>query len=259
MYTRLLVVCLLLTVQNVLAKQMNGLFVAEVTAASQSREDRNFALREAFVIVLNRVAAGNAVMLDSAVRNALNNAASYVDQYQYMLASDSEDKESPRILRVVFSEEAVMELMRSGGLAIWGKRRDEVLMWVVIEQRGKQVLFDVEQNEELNEALQAAARLKGIPVLLPLMDLEERQRISAGDIGSAEVEKLLVVSKRYGVTTMLSGKVVKQRSCWRSEWVLHFNNKVERWDVPCENLSANLETAFQGVYDRLSVFYAEKL
>lgn len=250
---------MLLTTQYVSANELKGLFTAEVMVQSQSREDRNMALREAFVIVLSRVGADRELMLDSAVRKALNKAASYVDQYQYVLTSDGEDKESSRILRVVFSEEAVMELMRSSGLAIWDKRRDEVLMWVVIEQRGKQTLLDIEQNEALNEALQAAARLKGIPVLLPLMDLEERQRISAGDIGSAKVEKLLAVSKRYGVTTILSGKVVKQRSCWRSEWALHFNNKVERWDVPCENLSANLETAFQGVYDRLSVFYAEKL
>ena len=250
---------MLLTAQYVSANELKGLFTAEVVVQSQSREDRNTALREAFVIVLNRVGAGRELMLDVAVRKALNNASSYVDQYQYALASDSEDKESPRILRVVFGEEAVMELMRSSGLAIWNKRRDEVLLWLVIEQRGKQTLLDVEQNMGLNVALQAAAQLKGIPVLLPLMDLEERQRISAGDIGSVEVEKLLAVSKRYGVTTILSGKVVKQRSCWRSEWVLHFNNKVERWDVPCENLSANLETAFQGVYDRLSVFYAEKL
>ncbi|TXL19450.1 hypothetical protein BMR06_10085 [Methylococcaceae bacterium HT5] len=74
---------------------------------------------------------------------------------------------------------------------------------------------------------------KGIPLLLPLMDLEEKQAISVIDILAAKPDKILEASSRYDVATILSGKLVKKRTCWSSEWALHFNNKIERWTVSC--------------------------
>ena len=256
---RFLVLYFTLAAQYVAAVEVKSLFATEVIARSQSREDRNSALREALVIVFNRVGAGKEMMLDPGVREALNNAASYVNQYQYVLTADGSGVNSPRKMRVSFDEAAVIELMRSRGLAAWSKIRDDVLVWLVIKQHDKQTLLDVEQDAKINKALQFAAQLKGIPVLLPLMDLEERRLVSVGDIGGANREKLLTASQRYDMAAILSGKIVKQRSCWRSEWTLSFNDKVEQWTVPCENLSANLSTAFQGVYEHLFDFYAVKL
>lgn len=258
-FIRFLVVYLVLVVQYVEAVEVKDLFVTEVMLRSQSREDRNRALREALVIVFNRLGASEEVMLDLGIREALNNAASYVDQYQYLLTASGSRANSKRRMRVLFNEGAVIELMRSRGLAVWSKKRDDVLVWLIIERQHKQALLDIEQNAEINKALQFAAQLKGIPILLPLLDLEERQLVSADDIRRSNREKLLTASERYGVAATLLGKVVKQKTCWRSEWTLSFNDKVEHWSVPCENLSANLSTAFQGVYEHLFDFYVVKI
>ncbi|NOQ14080.1 MAG: DUF2066 domain-containing protein [Methyloprofundus sp.] len=258
LYTRLLVVYLVLAAQYVAAVEIKGLYETEVTVPSQSREDRNIAIREALVNVFNRVGASQEMMQDPGIRDALNNAAAYVNQYQYILAADDSAASSAHKMRVSFAESALVALIRSRGLAVWGKMRDNVLLWLVIKQQGRQVLLNVEQNAEINKALQFATQLKGIPVLLPLMDLEERRQVSVDDVGSADWEKLLLASRRYGVAAVLSGKLVRQRTCWRSEWTLSFNHKLEQWRVPCENLNANLSTAFQGVYKRLFDFYAVK-
>jgi len=256
---RFLVVYLVLAAQYVMAAEITGLYETSVIARSESREDRNSALREALVIVFNRVGASKEIMLDIGIRDALNNAASYVDQYQYLLIANDSGVNSTRKMRVLFNEDAIIKLMRSRGLVIWNKKRDDVLVWLVIQQNHKQTLLDVEQNTEINKALQLAAQLKGIPILLPLMDLEERQLVSADSIRSAQREKLLVASERYGVATILSGKVVKRGACWRSEWTLNFNNQMEQWSLPCENLTANLSTAFQRVYEHLFDFYTVTL
>jgi hypothetical protein len=236
--------------------EIKGLFEAEVITRSQSRDDRNAALREALVIVLNRVMAGPDIMQDPTVLTALNNAAAYVDQYQYALLSGGKGANSPRTMRVKFNEETLMELMRSSRLSIWNEVRDEVLMWLVVERFGKKEMFDLSRHVEVNSALQAAVKLKGIPILLPLMDLEEKQQLSTKDVLSAYPEKLLAASERYDVPAILSGKIVKQRTCWRSEWTLNFNHKIEQWALPCTKLKQNLAASLQRVYTQLSVFYA---
>lgn len=255
---RFLIVCLLVVAQSASATEVKGLFSAEVIVHSQSREDRNLALREAFVIVLNRIVASQGLMLNPGVRDALKNAASYADQFQYVFMTNNLGDITQRTMKVSFNEDAVRELMHKSGLSVWNEQRGEVLVWVVLEQRGRQVLFDAEQHAEFYKALQSASQLKGIPVLLPLMDLEERQTVSAGDIVSANSDHIMIASSRYDVPAVLSGKVTKQKSCWQSEWVLNFNNKQEKWVVPCENLTANLSTAFQRVYEYLSVYDAQK-
>lgn len=256
MLIRFLLICCLFFTQSVLAVEIKGLFEAEVITRSQSRDDRNTALRQALVIVLNRVMTGPDIMQDPTVLTALNNAAAYVDQYQYALASGGKGANSPRTMRVMFNEETLMELMRSSQLSIWNEVRDQVLMWLVVEQFGKKEMFDISRHAEVNTALQAAVKLQGIPVLLPLMDLEEKQRVRTKDVLSAYPEHLQEASVRYDVSAVLSGKIVKQRTCWRSEWTLSFNNKIEQWTLPCTKLKQNLAATLQHVYTQLSVFYA---
>ncbi|GAW85634.1 hypothetical protein bplSymb_SCF01002P005 [Bathymodiolus platifrons methanotrophic gill symbiont] len=149
-----------------------------------------------------------------------------------------------------------MDVLNSSGLAVWDVNRAKILLWLVIEQKGKQAFLDIDRNAKVEKAIQDAAMAKGIPLLLPLMDLEEKQAISVIDILAAKPDKILEASSRYDVATILSGKLVKKRTCWSSEWALHFNNKIERWTVSCTDLKTNLNNALQGVYEYLSVFYA---
>jgi hypothetical protein len=255
---KFLLVCYLFSAASVQAIEIKGLFEVEVTALSQSREDRNAALREAMGIVLNRLMVGDNINQDATVKIALDNAASYVDQYQYDLNVDAKTGSGARVMRVAFNEEMLMELMRSSRLAIWNEIRDEVLVWVVVEQFGRQAILDVDNNKEVERALQTAAKLKGVPILLPLMDLEEKQKVLVADVLSAYPEKLMQASERYDVAAILSGKLRQQRGCWRSEWTLSFNSKIEQWTVPCLDLAENLSVTFQNVYKPLASFYAVK-
>jgi len=255
---RFLMVCLLFSTQSLLAVEVKGLFETEVMTQTQSRTDRNKALREALAIVLNRIAVGNDVMQDPTIVMALNNAASYVDEYQYALVSDRGDANSPRTMRVSFNEQVLMALLRNSRVAIWNEVRDAVLVWLVVERAGSRAILDVDMDADVVSALQTAAKRKGIPILLPLMGLEEKKSIRAADILSAYPEKLLAASRPYDVATILSGKVVKQRNCWHSEWTLNFDNKVEQWSEACMPLTENLSHAFQSVYNHLAPFYSAK-
>ena len=258
MHTRFLLLCCLFITQSVSALESDALFTIDVTARSQSREDRNAALSEALQLVLNRFVIENDIVHNSALKSALENAASYVDQYQYIAHADDTKNSSSAIMRVTFAKDSLTALLHSSGLAMWGEKRDKTLVWIFIEQKGKQAFLDMEQDTEIAAALQSEARAKGILLLLPLMDLEEKQTISGTDILATRSEKILLASSRYDVASILSGKLHKQRTCWRTEWALYFDNKLEQWTTPCSDLNTNLSRAFARVYEYLSVFYALK-
>ena len=258
MHIRFLLLCYLLITQSVVAGEVDGLFHTEVTVHSQSREDRNKALREALLMVMSRLTPAKKFAQNPVLTAALDNAAAYVDQYQYVLNSAETGKNSLYMLRVTFNKDTLMVLMRSSGLAVWDATRDKILLWLVIEQRGKRAFLDIDRDLEVEEALQDSAMANGLPLLLPLMDLEEKQAISVNDILASSPDKIMTVSARYGVAAVLSGKLIKRRSCWRSEWALSFNDKSEQWQVPCAGLKTNLTNALQRVYQRLSIFYAVK-
>jgi len=85
-------------------------------------------------------------------------------------------------MRVTFAKDSLTALLRSSGLAVWGEKRDKTLVWLLIKQNGNQAFLDMEQDSEIAAALQSGAKVTGIPLLLPLMDLEEKQAISVTDI-----------------------------------------------------------------------------
>ena len=258
MHTRFLLLCCLFMTQSISATEVEGLFTADVTARSQSLADRNGALNEALQLVFSRFFITNDFVQNPVLKAALGNAASYVGQYQYLQLAGDTATQPADIMRVTFNKNSLTALMRTSGLALWGAKREKTLLWLAIEQGTKEAFLDIAQDTEIAEALQHAESSNGIPLSFPLMDLEEKQAISVMDILSTKPDKALAASERYGVKAVLSGKLVKRRTCWRSEWALHVNNMDERWATPCGKLKANLTSALQTVYQYLSVFYAQK-
>jgi hypothetical protein len=244
---------------NAISVEVQGLFEAEVITQSGSLEDRNKAIKEALTIVLKKVMVGENILENPTVKIALDDASRYTTQFQYsLIPSNVGDKGSTRVMRVKFDEHALMELMRSSNLGIWSAIRDEMLVWLVVDEGGKRKIYNEEQMPEMANALSKGAKRKGLPMLFPLMDLEERQKISINDILGAYSERLYEVSDRYGTTSMLVGRVNKNKKCWVSEWAFYFNNSVRQWSKQCSSLDESILSGVQGAYDKLSEYYAVK-
>lgn len=259
-FFRLLIIGLLTLSQNVFAVAVEDLFEVEVIAKSQSREDRNTAIKEAMTIVLGRVMAGENIFQDPVVQSALADAPRYVRQYQYALvpmAAGAAD--SSRLMRVLFDETALLGLMKASKLGIWNEIRPEMLVWLVVEQRGRRRLYRQGLYPEMDKALFAAAKRKGLPLLLPLMDLQDQQAITVKAVLSAHSEQLLKASERYDTPAVLAGRVVRRKGCWLADWRLYFDQKINQWSSPCCTLFEVMLSGMQGAYDKLSAFYAVKV
>ncbi len=256
-WIRGLVVFLMLGHQNVYAVAVEGLYKVEVVVKSEQEKDVNTAINQAMQRVLKRTLAGNNIFTDDTVRGVLSNANGYVDEYQLSL-SETNNKDE-RVMRIVFDEESLINTLRPGKLWLWNEVRPRTLLWLVVEdESGTQKLFDSDEMPEIERVLRTAANQKKIPILFPMQDLREKRVLSIADVLSAYSEHLLEVSVRYEVVSTLAGKIVKQGNCWKAEWTLYFDEKIEQWRDSCSTIDAVALHGFQGVYDRLSTFYAAK-
>lgn len=239
------------------AFEVNGLYETEVIAASQSPQDRDAAIKQALRLVLKRTMAGEDILQDAAVRAALANAPAYVKQSQYALQETTVGGDhSARNLRVLFNEQALMKLMHARQLKVWPDNRPETLLWLVVDEDNQRTFFKPESMPQIHWAIQQASKQLGLPVLMPLLDLEEQRLISVNDVLSAYPQHLLSVSGRYDVVSVLAGRLAKSGDGWKTDWAFYFDDGVEQWSTPPNTLNQAVMSGLHGVYQRLSRYYA---
>lgn len=251
---------MLLFVQNVGSTEVKDLYEIEVLAKSRSNEDRNEAFQLALTQVFGRVLVADDMTKIPRVNSAIIGAANYVRQFQYsMSAKGRYNIETSRMMRVLFDEQQLLTLLRDSEVGIWSEIRPETLVWLVVEENEQSQFYTPDKWPELEMALNRAANLKGLPVLYPLLDMEEQQKITVSEVLSTDSTRLLAVSERYDVVSVLAGRVTKKEDCWEAEWGLHFDEKISQWtSSACGELNKVALDGMQGVYDVLSRYYAVK-
>jgi uncharacterized protein len=241
------------------AAVLNGLYETEIIAQSQSQEDRNTAFKAALTAVLQRILVVEGSAQQSAVAAILSHAPQYVRQYQYALQeSGFGANKHARLMRVLFDEHALLAALKPSSIKIWGPTRPETLLWLVVEDNGRRSFFKAEIMPELASAISAIAKQTGLPLLFPLLDMDEQRLISVSDVLSAYPQRLLSISGRYDVVSILAGRIVKRQNCWESDWAFYFGQRIEQWTQSCASLNHALATGMQGAYTHLAGHYATK-
>ncbi|ANE56250.1 hypothetical protein AYM39_14380 [Methylomonas sp. DH-1] len=241
------------------AVEVKGLYEIELVARSQSAEDRLQAIKQAMYAVLSRVLVAEDISKIPAVQQALASAQNYVKQSQFSLISaDEQPDNEARLIRVQFDEDQLMQVMRDSHVGIWSEIRPETLVWLVVDEDGVRQFYNADAMPEVESALAFAARIKGIPMIYPMLDLEEQQKISVSEVLSADSRNLLAVSARYEVTSVMAGRIAKKGGCWQGEWAFYFDGKIKQWNSECLPLKAAAVAGAEGAYQVLSNYYGVK-
>ncbi len=241
------------------ADEVKGLFEIELIANSQSATDREQAMKQALYGVLNRILVADDISKIPAVQQALQVAQNYVRQFQYsLIAADEYSQSDARLIRVEFDQEALMELMRQSQVGIWSEIRPRTLVWLVVDEDGKRQFYNPDDMPELENAISLASKIKGVPIMFPILDLEEQQKISVSEVLSADSRNLLNVSARYEVPAIMAARIVRKDTCWQGEWAFYFDGKISQWNNACLPLKAAMQEGLQGAYKVLANYYGVK-
>lgn len=204
------------------AARVENLFSAEVVVEDTSEEVREAGIKTAFGKVLVRVTGSRAAALRPELLGLAETSASLVQAFRYRRDNGAV------ILTVAFDGEATQQRVRSLGVPVWGAERPAVLVLVAVDYGGgRRSVLAADSEGQAAETIRAAALERGLPVNLPLMDAQDRERMSFGDIWGGFLESLDAAAERYSPDALLIGRARRLAGGGLSvDWRLQFGAEV---------------------------------
>ncbi|GIX21753.1 MAG: hypothetical protein KatS3mg121_0536 [Gammaproteobacteria bacterium] len=190
-------------------------FTAAWPVADQSEAARREAFRAALGEVLVRLTGRAEVVTAPQAAALLDGAARFVQRYHYEAAED------PGLWHLVvrFDERAVLRGAEAAGLPVWPLERPRVLLWLVVDAPGQAPRFVAESSEgPWAAALRRAAEARGLPLTLPLLDLEDSRRVRVADVRGGFLETLREAGRRYEPAVTVAAWLAAEGGRWRLRW-----------------------------------------
>jgi hypothetical protein len=241
----------LLWLLPVLVVQAAGqdLYVSEVPVTDQTPAVREAALQRALAEVLVRVAGQDTVLDTEPARALLKDPSRLVQQYRYF---SSNTGPSPQLrLWVRFDGDAIRQSVQQQGLAYWGAERPDTLAWLAVEDRGKRYVVSAMDDSDVRQQVEQAATGRGVPILFPLMDLEDQSVVRFSDIWGGFFDNVLRASERYSPSAVLIGRLNRSPSGgWAARWYLQVAGKTSAWTDSRQQLE---ELSRQGIADTADI------
>ena len=175
----ILLIILTLYLATVDAVADTSLYSGEVVVASQAEDERNEAIPEALIQVLQKISGQREMPISPALGEALQNADRMLHSFRYKNVDRAgPDGNINQELRLVanFMQPEVDRVVQKIGLPRWQQQRPPVQIWAVLDDsRGRQL--KPLEYEYAWGAMEDMAALRGLPVEWPELDEEEAQLI----------------------------------------------------------------------------------
>ena len=254
---RVLVVLLvsLVSASATTARAEVPLYEAEV-AWSDEETDRAEAFRQALRQVLVKVTGlrrfADTVRIDSLVQGAQG----LVQQYRLRTVEvglGETSVQEPR-LWARFDRGAVDRLVREAGLPVWGMTRPPVLTWVAVENDGSPRMVGSEGTEAVEQILRHGAATRGVPLILPLLDIEDQALSGPPELWVEADERIRKASERYQPGSILIGRIDRS-VLWEARWSLLLPGAAQRWETEGDLLDLVVDEGVQEAIDTLAAHY----
>ncbi len=173
------------------AATVSGLYEAVVPVSDRGEKARDEGFRAALGVVAVRVSG----VRDAAGRleGSSANARRYVQRFGYTGTS---------MLQVGFDAEAVNRLLIEAGLPVWGRERPVTLICMQLQEGGAASWIPAAGAGSERQAIEAAAVLRGLPLVWPAMTPDEQLLLSS----ASSPAQLKDLARRYRADGVLLGR-----------------------------------------------------
>ncbi|MBR9908889.1 MAG: DUF2066 domain-containing protein [Gammaproteobacteria bacterium] len=244
------------------AELVANLYQQEELVLDQGSRERRRAVEQALNQVLVRVTGNSRAPNLLALRNAIADPAQLVDAYRYessaeTLLRDGEQLPASRLI-ISFSRSGIERLLSAAGLPLWSANRPSVLVWLVRDDfdRGRQ-LVSLQDSSEVAATVQNIARERGLPLVTPLLDLEDRLMINAEKIWQLDSEAIREASSRYQADAIVVGRYSQTSSgLWLAAWSLIHRDRQDVFDLENQQETALVAEGLAIVAEQLAAMYA---
>lgn len=233
---------LLLVACGTQATEVSGLYDSRLVVNDQTIEVRKEAAKLGLAEVLQKVSGFALPENNPAVEKAMSIADQYLYQFSYAKVDASDLTEFVSVnaswLKMRFEERSVQRIIKAAQMPRWGSNRPTVLVWLAVDQDGRrQVVSDGVENAAAN-ALKASAERRGLPIILPVNDLEDGMKLPIAQLWGMYSERINAASERYGAESVLAGRVYRNKNNqWQGQWKFYFQAKEFNFEFETTTLS----------------------
>jgi uncharacterized protein len=160
--------------------------------ASQAPEARAQAASKALKDMLWRLTGSKQAEQNAAMARVFSQAETYADSFTYTGAGE---------VTFAFSPQALNQLIKDYALPYWPANRPKVLVWASINGQWPAA---GDANSDAMAQLKAQAVLRGINLVFPKYDSEDRTALSLEQFKALDNEALLNASFRYSLDTIMA-------------------------------------------------------
>ncbi|MFB1094564.1 DUF2066 domain-containing protein [Vibrio diabolicus] len=226
------------------------IYRAEVVIDSEQNDGESLARQQGMQDVIVRATGSQSSLSNPVIKKALGSSARYISQLSY---GQVDGKAS---LKMLFNSDQISSLLTQAQLPSWSPNRANILVWMV-EEQGYDRNIAWEHSESSNvAALRSAAKLRGLPITIPVGDFDDVTGVNVSDLWGGFIEPIGQASQRYPADAVL---VVRAQG-EQIRWTLYDQSPmriVEAQRSP-RNGSASGANAIAEMVDGIADYYASE-
>ena len=228
---------------------VDRLYETQLVAGTKAA-DKNALLAEGLEQVLTRVSGKPDVVNHPLVQQALKKPNDYVQQFSFQ--GDN--------FEATFSPGMIHKLLTEAQFPIWSNNRPVLVMWLAIDTEKERRLVGAESQPGIVALIDQMAQVRGLPVVVPLMDLEDMSRVTVTDVWGQFPSVLQQASMRYGHDGILVGRLSSHDTeagpIWETRWELLIDGDTYQWQSEGVGLNLAIKAGVDGVVDHLANLFA---
>lgn len=200
-YIYLLSLLGLFAANNAFAVEVVDLYTASVNVPSQRAEHRESAAKEALDLVFVKVSGQQNALQNSYLKDERRKYSAYIDNFRY------ERKQQQIKLVITFNENKINNSLVEAGLPIWGSLRPQLVLWLIEEQGLQRTIVGANEQSAMVDEIKQVNKNRGLPIVMPLMDLEDNQQIQTADVWGRFTSPIRYASMRYSPEAIVTVRV----------------------------------------------------
>lgn len=230
------VLLLFLVVPLAFAQERVDLYQVEILVPSQSQSERNKAAVEGLAEVIRKATGQPGALEHPQVVEAMRRASNYLVEWRYDSTDQTLEVNDRQVaawrLVLRYSSNGIEALLREARLPIWPANRPTVLVWLMADTSSGRRIVNSSFAPEMSEMLDSLSRQRGLPIIRPLMDLEDQVALSPSSLWALDYDSIRRASERYGPDSILVGRLTELSSSqWRASWSLTHRGRNMTFDT----------------------------
>lgn len=249
LFNILAVGCLALISATSQAENVSGLYQVREPVTGQGAEARTEATAKALDTLVTRLTGDPKAAQSPALAGLRKDPQQIINQ----VGSEAGPPES---VLVEFDPGSTERALRKAGLALWGSNRPSILGWWLNDSaEGSNLVGDGQASAQ---PLRRAAQHRGLPLRLPLADLQEQLVANAEQIEGSDPAPLREASERYGADALLAVHAREADGKWQGKWQLWLGDQREQGTAEGADPAALADAVMLALSSRLAPRYVTR-